>query len=420
MLPAMIHWRAFPCCPAIRAACALVAVFGALAAARAAQVGDVFPAWSEGQLDIHHINTGKGEAALFILPDGTSMLVDAGATTRPPPRVTDQRPDASRTPGAWITRYLRRMLADRPEPQLDYILLTHFHDDHMGNLPPDAPTAAGGAYRLAGITEVGDALPFDRIIDRGWDYPERPGAAYFDNYTRFVAWHVANRDVVAETFAPGRNDQIVLRRDPAAYPQFELRNLAANGRVWTGAGSAARAHFPPLESLPPADYPSENMCSIAFRLSYGPFRYFNGGDITTAAPGSWRDIETAVGRAAGPVDVCVANHHAFYDAMGAGFLEAVRPRVFIIQAWSPSHPSHSSIARMRSQRIYPGPRDVFATNVLDATRVVIGGGIDSMRSQQGHIVIRVEPGGARYWVFILDDAAESFRITAIHGPYAAG
>ena len=29
----------------------------------------------------------------------------------------------------------------------------------------------------------------------------------------------------------------------------------------------------------------------------------------------------------------------------------------------------------------------------------------------------VEPGGDRFWVVILDDAAESYRVTAVHGPY---
>jgi len=47
------------------------------------KVGDTLPSWSEGYLDIHHINTGKGEAAFFMLPDGTTMLVDAGATALP-------------------------------------------------------------------------------------------------------------------------------------------------------------------------------------------------------------------------------------------------------------------------------------------------------------------------------------------------
>ena len=32
-----------------------------------------------GTLDIHHISTGRGNATFFVLPDGTTLLVDAGA-----------------------------------------------------------------------------------------------------------------------------------------------------------------------------------------------------------------------------------------------------------------------------------------------------------------------------------------------------
>ena len=46
--------------------------------ALAQTVGQPLPAWTPGSLDIHQINTGKGNSALFLLPDGTTMLVDAG------------------------------------------------------------------------------------------------------------------------------------------------------------------------------------------------------------------------------------------------------------------------------------------------------------------------------------------------------
>ena len=41
-------------------------------------VGKTLPLWSEGNLDIHFINTARGECCFYILPDGTTLLVDAG------------------------------------------------------------------------------------------------------------------------------------------------------------------------------------------------------------------------------------------------------------------------------------------------------------------------------------------------------
>lgn len=383
------------------------------------KVGDQFSDWEEGTLDIHHINTGKGECAFFMLPDGTTMLVDAGATRQAKPRVTDPKPNGSREPGEWIARYILHYLENHPVKKLDYVLLTHFHDDHIGETYPGAKMSENGAYQLSGITEVAEFLPIGKLIDRGWpgyDWPKPQNAGYIQNYIQFVKWSTEKDGVVAEQFRVGDNRQFSLLRNPEKYPDFEIRNIAANGIVWTGVANTVRNHFPALESLPPNQYPGENMCSSAFRLSYGKFDYFNGGDITTGAPGSWQDIETPVGLVTGPVEICLANHHAYLDAMGVSFLQAVRPQVHIIQVWSPSQPDNSVLARMMSTWTYPGPRDIFATNIMEETRVVTGR-IDNLKSQQGHIVVRVNPGGESYMIYILDDSEENFRIKSIHGPY---
>jgi hypothetical protein len=60
---------------------------------------------------------------------------------------------------------------------------------------------------------------------------------------------------------------------------------------------------------------------------------------------------------------------------------------------------------------------VFATNMLDANRLVIGPLLDRLLSAQGHLVVRVAPGGASYQVIVLDDAAETYTVKAVHGPY---
>jgi hypothetical protein len=383
------------------------------------KVGDQFSGWLEGYLDIHHINTGKGECSFFILPDGTTMLVDAGATARPKPRVTDPKPDGSRTPGEWISRYIQHFLEKQPSKKIDYVLLTHFHDDHIGELYAGLKSSESGNYILSGITEVAENLSVSKLVDRNWpdyNYPSPLKSNYIQNYIRFVKWNVEQKRFTAEQFRVGANDQFTLLHNPKKYNNFEIRNMASNGWIWTGVENNVRNHFPSVESLSANEYPAENMCSSAFRLSYGKFDYFNGGDLTTGEAGTWQDIETPVGLVSGPVDVCVANHHAYYDAMGVTFLKAVRPRVHIVQVWSPSQPSPNILSRMLSTGTYPGPRDIFATNTMEETRVV-SGRMESLKSQQGHIVVRVNPGGEDYMIYILDDSSESFRIKAIHGPY---
>jgi len=382
--------------------------------------GDVFPSWSRGILDIHHINTGKGESVFFIMPDGTTMLVDAGFTTRPKPRVTDQKPDASRTPGEWISRYVLHMMKDLPSKKLDYVLLTHFDGDHIGDYYPEARLSESGTFKLTGITEVGEYIPYKKLVDRGWpdyNFPVPLENDKMKNYKEFLKWHVGKNDAVVERFVAGRNTQFEMVYEKEKYPGFEIRNIAVNGHVWTGVGTNERNHFPDLADLNKSEYPGENMCSIAFKLSYGKFDYFNGGDLISAEYGSWRDIETPVGIVTGPVEVCEANHHAHYDAMEAPFLRALRPQIIILQTWAPSHPASIVLSRMQSTSIYPGPRDIYATNIMEETKVVIGDALGRLKSQQGHIVIRVNPGGNDFMIYILDDSTENYRIKSINGPY---
>ena len=391
--------------------------FTAVASAQV-EIGSVYPDWTAGYLDIHHISTGKGECMFAILPDGTTMMIDAGETG------TDKRnfkPDGSRSSGEWISRYILRMMYPLPEKKLDYMLLTHFHDDHMGSVKLSNKKSDKGDYILTGISEVGDLIPFGKIIDRNWphyDYPTPMGnRPNVQNYIHFVNWHVAN-GVTAEQFKVGSNQQFKLLRQADQYPGFEIRNIAANGEVWTGVHSNTRNHFPPLDQLAKEEYPEENALSTAIRISYGKFDYFNGGDLVhTYSPGTWKDIETPVGLATGPVDVCVANHHA-KDAMGEGFIRAVRPRVFVIQGFALSHPDAPALRNMLSHQIYAGERDIFTTHLFDVNRVALGEQLVSqLKSTQGHIVIRVNPGGDSYMVYILDDTSENFTIKGIHGPY---
>ena len=60
-----------------------------------AKVGEPLPLWAEGCLDIHLINSGRGECAFYILPDGTTLLVDAGEIVVTDDTGVPQKPDAS-------------------------------------------------------------------------------------------------------------------------------------------------------------------------------------------------------------------------------------------------------------------------------------------------------------------------------------
>jgi Metallo-beta-lactamase superfamily len=398
----------------------LVAAFGALGPIRAlADQPSTLDPWTPGTLDIHHLAYGRGNSTFLLAPDGTTLLIDAGTHEDSTELSCAQKPNNQVRPGQWIAAYALRHMQPATRRELDYAILTHLHPDHLGDLGPENPPAPEGNYRLTGISDVDAVLPIRTLIDRAspdYAYPTPQTAPYATNYIAYVRAR-QQRHATVERIQPGRADQIRLTQNAASYPQFQIRNLAANGEVWTGVlpaqASATRSTFPPLSTLTPADFPTENMCSIALRLDYGNFRYYTGGDLTSDTEDtneSWRDIETAVAQACGPVDVAVADHHAFFDAMSPATIRALRPQDFIIPSWYVGHPSIAPLRRMLSPALDPIPHAVYATCIMDANRLVNQLFINKLRSQNGHIIVRVAPGGESFRIIITNNASDNDRI----------
>jgi beta-lactamase superfamily II metal-dependent hydrolase len=387
------------------------------------------PPWQPGFLDIHHINTGRGNATLLILPDGTSLLVDAGASSTQGPSMCPARPDTSRRPGQWIARYIERQIKPTERDGIDYALLTHLHGDHLGDVSPTSPEAASGGYKLTGISDVAEVMPIGKLIDRGfpdYGYPIKVTDATGINYIQYARFR-ARRGHPVELVQVGSSHQIAQLREHGSHPRAIVRVVAADGRIWTGAGKAGEdeasvSQFPDQTELDATHQASENSCSIALRLNYGRFSYFTGGDLTSDTRyglDPWRDTESPAGQAAGPVSVATCNHHGYFDATGPSFVRAVQPRVWILQSWHASHPALSTLANLYSPVLYPGPRDVFCLGLHPAAAMSCARFSDQFKSSQGHVVVRIAPGGDSYTVLILEDGDERNRLKGIFGPYAS-
>ena len=186
--------------------------------------------------------------------------------------------------------------------------------------------------------------------------------------------------------------------------------------LWTGTGDATRALFPPADSVAAEDRPNENMCSLGVRLAYGRFRWWSGGDLPGIAdPGypAWHELESAVGPVVGPVDVHVVNHHGSIGEASEPFLRALAAPVLVIPSWSPSHVSPDVLKRLVNSRLAPRERLIYATDLRPATRTVLGPRATSLAAPPGHVIVRVAPGGARWWVVTTRSEDESGVVVAV-------
>jgi glyoxylase-like metal-dependent hydrolase (beta-lactamase superfamily II) len=385
--------------------------------------GATLPAWEPGVLEIQQINTGRGNAAMILGPDGTSLLIDAGETHTNEAALSPARPNTSRRAGEWIARYVSRQLGRTGRSDLDVMLLTHLHADHVGEVASSSPQSANANYKLTGAADVADAMHVREVIDRGWPdygYPRPQTDLSALNYVA-MANNLASRGTKVQKAIAGSADQLALRHDAARYAQFHARVLSVNGDVWTGEGDHAKAHFMPVNGPSGMALPAENMCCVSLKLEYGAFRYYSGGDLigdTDYDRYPWHDIETPVAQVCGPVSVAVANHHGYFDACGPGVVRALRPRVWVVPTWHASHPGLNVLANLFSTELYDGERSVFAVNMAAASMLTNDRFSGKLASSDGHVVVRVPAAGDSFTVYVVNARDETGTVVKSFGPFA--
>ena len=377
--------------------------------------------WAPGQLDIHHLSTGRGNATFIALPDGTSLVIDVGASNSGLETSFEPRPNASLRPGQWVARYVQRRLAEMGRTGLDYLIVSHFHPDHFGDLSDANPLSKSGQFRLTGVTDLTEIVPVRMIIDRSfpqYDYPNAWNTLWAKNYFAFIKERVQS-GLSVQKIVVGRNDQIKPIGSYKEFNNYSFRNLVANGSIWTGVDAGVTNLFPPLDTLRTEDYPNENHCSIALKLSYGKFSYYTGGDLTSytmdgALP--WQDVLGAVAKIAGPVTVATVDHHGMFDSLSAQVVRDLRPQAWVIPTWHISHPDMLQLERLLSQRLYPGERDIFATSVMRENALANQRLMLRLQSIDGHVITRVAKGGGTFTSVVTANETESDTVKLVRGP----
>lgn len=411
------------------------------------KVGEVLPAWSKGEMDIHFINTTTGECVFVIMPDGTQLLVDAasslvktnsnGSTTNTGIR-SRWDPTLTGTRGSQlIGMYLKKCMAWTGNNTIDYIVNTHLHNDHFGDSNSSLPVSSNSStYRLNGIPEILDNFKVGAVLDRGWpdyDYPFDmqtlpSNKAAVKNYVNAVKWHVENSGVKAEMFRAGVTDQIVPKTSDY---KVTVRNIAVNGNIWTGNGTETKMTFPEKKDIVVANpakitgtdkCPAENICSCVMKISYGNFDFFTGGDLqyNNRSNFSWKDAELPCAKVAGRVEVMKADHHGSEATNSPEALTILSPQVIVVNSWVDVHPRTSIMSQM--WKTLP-TMDLFITNFCRGERPA---GVDNkvsdadaakVKGYDGNIVVRVREGGSQYYVMTTSDSDGKMTVKNVSGPY---
>lgn len=188
-----------------------------------------------GRLKINFIDVEGGQATLFVLPSGESLLVDAGWPT------PDSR-DAQRIVAAAKSHGLNK---------IDYLLLTHYHLDHVGGVP-----------------QLAAAIPIGTLIDHGPNNETDAGAKHLEaEYQKVIASGVKRLVVKPGDVLPLKGVRIEI---VTANGERIRGNVAGGGQPNPACDGMARR---PVDT-------SENARSVGFVLTFGKFRAIDLGDLT--------------------------------------------------------------------------------------------------------------------------------------------
>jgi beta-lactamase superfamily II metal-dependent hydrolase len=253
-------------------------VVAALALAALCAVG---PAAAPGAttLDIYFIDVEGGQATLVVTPEGQSLLIDAGY-----PGFRGRDPDR-----------IMKAVRDARLKRIDYLLVTHMHEDHNG-----------------GVAELQRRIPIGTFIDYGAPIETAPEVV-----AAFAEYRVAREH--ADHLVPKPGDRLAIRG-------ADVDVVSADGATLSGPLEEGGQPNPSCQGVETGgELRGENPRSIGVRIRFGAFRFLDLGDLIRNRIG---DLVCPVNLLGG-IDVYLVAHHANTDPNLAATIAAIRPRVAI-------------------------------------------------------------------------------------------
>jgi beta-lactamase superfamily II metal-dependent hydrolase len=274
---------------------------------RGAAAPSASPVAQAKPLDIYVLDTEGGKATFFLTPAGQVVLIDTG---NPGTRDLERIVSAAETLGV---------------KQIDYLITTHYHGDHMGSL-----------------LEVAKRIPIVHFVDHGPTVEPSPNA------TTFQAAYAELKAKAKYTVAkPG---------DQLPVTGLDWRIVSSAGNVLKTPLPGGGAPNPACKDFVPKD-PNyhgglENGQSVGSVITYGRFRAVDLGDLLWNVEGQLMCPNNPIGT----VDVYFATHHGLDYSGSPALVHALQPRVSVMQNGPRKGGAPSSIAIMRTS---PGMEDLW-------------------------------------------------------------
>ena len=252
-----------------------------------------------GHLVIYTIDVEGGQATLLVAPSGGSLLVDTGWGG-------NEGRDAER---------IKAAMKDAGITKIDHVLITHHHTDHVGGVP-----------NLVARVQVGE------FLDHG---PNREDA------------DITRSDYAAYVKAIGSTPRrIVHPGDTIDIPGLSAIVLTADGEHIAAVPGVKPEPNPYCANEPHWDLDTtENPRSAGVLVRFGKFRFLDLGDLTKAKEIPLVCPDNLIGH----VDLYLVNHHGFNLSNSRAFVDAIHPRVAIMdngahkagspEAWQTVHES---------------------------------------------------------------------------------
>jgi beta-lactamase superfamily II metal-dependent hydrolase len=264
------------------------------------------PLRAAGTLDVYFIDVEGGQCTLFVSPAGKSMLVDtgwAGFNGRDAERIVTVAKMAG------VAR-------------IDYLVITHFHSDHVGGVP-----------------QLAERMPVGTYVDHGTSV--ETGKQADELYQAYVKARDGASHLIARA-----GDRI-----PVEGIDVRVVEAAGEGIPQPLRGAGGTNPFC-ADTQPRAIDHSENAQSVGMIISLGKFRMADFGDLT------WNkelNLVCPINKL-GTVDVYLSTHHGLNQSNAPPIVRALRPRVAIVNNGAKKGGSAEALRTIRSS---PGLEDVW-------------------------------------------------------------